>query len=493
MSDFKYMTRDYEGLREDMIKLLKEKLPEYTDTTSLDPGIVLLEIFAHMLDTLSFYIDIVANESFLATAVERENVIQHTKTLGYTMSNATPAKFYLVFELYGVLDTDYIIPKGFRIKTKSSVNEESVYYEMDESLTITSGSLGNEMVEGEYIFKAYVTQGYTISGDYLGYGNDTENQEYVLNYNPVIEDSLEVFVGTGVYNPITGLPVYTKWTRVDNFIDSTPTSEHYTISVDENDNMSVLFGDGVAGLKPSREIMSSYRIGGGVVGNVGANTIVEMEQTLADISTVFNPEEAYVLGVDKESIEEAKIKAVSNIRTLFRAVTLADFEDLAIANLDVSKAKAIWDSVSSTVNIYLLPKVSATFTQPQKDSILAFYDERKLLGVNITVNDPVYIEVSPLIVVKVTTPYIGNTSSIRNELDNMLRNQYFNQGHYDFGQSFITSEIIAGFMSIQGVKSVYLEVEEDEELVPLIEVDVNENEIVVLSSSYSKDTSIIFG
>ena len=48
-----YTSRDYEAYRELMLQKLREKIPEYTDTSQTDAGIVLLECLANGLDILS--------------------------------------------------------------------------------------------------------------------------------------------------------------------------------------------------------------------------------------------------------------------------------------------------------------------------------------------------------------------------------------------------------------------------------------------------------
>jgi hypothetical protein len=61
--------RDYDSFLQAMRALIPEKLPEWTDHESqADFGNVLLQLFAHMGDILSYYQDCVANESFLGTA-----------------------------------------------------------------------------------------------------------------------------------------------------------------------------------------------------------------------------------------------------------------------------------------------------------------------------------------------------------------------------------------------------------------------------------------
>ena len=94
-----YLTLDYEGFRQMMIDRLKERLPEYTDFSETDMGIVLIELTAHGLDILSYYKDRQSLECFLPTARERKNVIMHCKTyFGYNLAGATPAIFVQIFE-----------------------------------------------------------------------------------------------------------------------------------------------------------------------------------------------------------------------------------------------------------------------------------------------------------------------------------------------------------------------------------------------------------
>ena len=43
---FDFSTRDYEGFRNSMIEMLKVKIPEYSDFSQSDVGIVLIELLA---------------------------------------------------------------------------------------------------------------------------------------------------------------------------------------------------------------------------------------------------------------------------------------------------------------------------------------------------------------------------------------------------------------------------------------------------------------
>ena len=129
-----YTTRDYDSFRADMITRLQQKIPEYTDTSPSDFGIVLIELLPHGLDILSYYNDRVAREMFLDTATERDSVVSiATNILGYEVQENTPAQFYQVFEIRP-RDKATLIPKGTLVKTvtENEEQEEVVKYETVE-------------------------------------------------------------------------------------------------------------------------------------------------------------------------------------------------------------------------------------------------------------------------------------------------------------------------------------------------------------------------
>src|SRR3954462_4135412 len=87
-----YMARDYESLLRAMRAQIPAKLPEWQDfANEADFGNVLLELFAHIGDILSYYQDRVANESYLSTARTRRSVIEHLRLIGYQLGTAAPA------------------------------------------------------------------------------------------------------------------------------------------------------------------------------------------------------------------------------------------------------------------------------------------------------------------------------------------------------------------------------------------------------------------
>ena len=115
-----YTSRDYEAFRELLIAKLKEKMPEYTDTSETDAGIIIIEALANGLDIMSLYADIVANDVILTTTQDRKLAVILARCLGYIPYNQTAAKYQQVFVLSEIQEDDIVIPQGKVVKTVES-------------------------------------------------------------------------------------------------------------------------------------------------------------------------------------------------------------------------------------------------------------------------------------------------------------------------------------------------------------------------------------
>src|SRR5215475_2772913 len=125
-----YMARDYDSLLQSMRALIPSKLPEWTDYQSqADFGNVLLQLFAHMGDILSYYQDRVANESFLETAQQRRSVIQHLRLIGYQLSTAAPASATLTLTVPATCTDTITINRGDAFATRPQNGVQPVRFE----------------------------------------------------------------------------------------------------------------------------------------------------------------------------------------------------------------------------------------------------------------------------------------------------------------------------------------------------------------------------
>ena len=80
-----YTSRDYKAIRSMLVGLAKGLLPEWqTVGETGDFGTLLLELYAYSGDVTNYYIDRVASEAFLGTAIRRQSVMYIADMFGYT-------------------------------------------------------------------------------------------------------------------------------------------------------------------------------------------------------------------------------------------------------------------------------------------------------------------------------------------------------------------------------------------------------------------------
>tara|TARA_R110000824_G_scaffold207590_2_gene393076 strand:+ start:1656 stop:3452 length:1797 start_codon:yes stop_codon:yes gene_type:complete len=85
----KYTSRDFETIRNDLVDYAKRYYPDtFKDFSEASFGSLMLDTVAYVGDMLSFYVDYQANESFLDTATERDNIIRIAKEHGYKYQGA---------------------------------------------------------------------------------------------------------------------------------------------------------------------------------------------------------------------------------------------------------------------------------------------------------------------------------------------------------------------------------------------------------------------
>ena len=92
----KYTNRDFNSIRDDLIEYARQYYPDsYRDFNEASFGALMVDAVAYVGDMLSFYLDYQANESFLTTANEYNNIVKHAKALGYKL-DAAPSSYGVV-------------------------------------------------------------------------------------------------------------------------------------------------------------------------------------------------------------------------------------------------------------------------------------------------------------------------------------------------------------------------------------------------------------
>ncbi len=203
-----------------------------------------------------------------------------------------------------------------------------------------------------------------------------------------------------------------RWYEVTDFASSGPSDRHYTL---DNQIGEIRFGpalpqrDGTIrryGSIPEQGaglIMTSYRYGGGIVGNVAANTLRVLKTSVPYIDRVANRRPA-AGGLNAEDLEACKQRVPAYLRSLGRAVTAQDFEYLAreAAPGEIGRVHCLQPPLTARgeIKVLLIPSISRLegFIAPEslnlkedvRQTIQNYLDERRLLSTQLDVIVPAY-------------------------------------------------------------------------------------------------------
>lgn len=462
-----YTNKDYESLLEAMKALARERLPEWTDHSPNDLGILLLELTAYMGDIILYYQDRIANESFLATAQERRSLLHLLRLIGYELQPATAASTDLTLYFTPPADGEdgtVIIHPGAQFATGKGYADEPLIFEYIGPGDVVIDRWSLETVSDDDHRRVYrglpVRHSERRSANPLGSSTGEPNQAFKLEGRPVQLESLQVEVREG--------DSWVRWNRRENLLYHVePNGEvvlshiddrDYYVQYDENGDAWVKFGDGVYGRIPpagTDNIRAEYRVGGGTVGNVRAGAITEIRSDIEHLDAVENPFPA-VGGNDPESLEHARRFAPLKFRSGERAVTLSDY--IALAHSFGGVAKAYAESFGwNTIYLYIAPEAdpaapASLDLQPSPDlrrRLIDYFRDKKMIGTDIRIRPPVVVPID--IQVDATADFnvyqIDIEREIREAVTSLLA-----YGRVDFAANVYLSKVYEAVEAIRGVR-----------------------------------------
>ena len=103
----KLTSRDFDSIKQDLVNYAKVYYPDtYRDFNDASFGAMMFDMVAYVGDILSFYVDYQANESFMDSAIEKENVLKLSKQLGYKQPGAASSTGQCAFFITTPADPD---------------------------------------------------------------------------------------------------------------------------------------------------------------------------------------------------------------------------------------------------------------------------------------------------------------------------------------------------------------------------------------------------
>ena len=326
MMKFDYTNRDYASIREDLLSRASETIPEWTSREATDFGMVFVDLWAYLGDTLHYYLDRVAQEAFLETATQRSSVLALSSLLDYKaegVNNSTTSVYINPAESICTDENPVLIPRYTRMIGKSSYDNSDVVFLTSTPIAINvsgttvpgyvtySKSAGNillRLIEGELYTESYSS-------------TNGSNQQIILNQPNVVSNSITVTVNEGT----NGSSV--SYSQISRLIDATSTDLVYSTRLTSDDYTILTFGNNANGKVPTTNsvITVTYRTSRGAEGNVSANTITYFESLNPNEGADYDgivviPNATKALGgTDPESIEILRKNITASFRSQDRA------------------------------------------------------------------------------------------------------------------------------------------------------------------------------
>ena len=350
---------------------------------------VLLDILAYNTHYNSYYLNMVANESFLDTALLRDSIVSHAKTLGYVpySSSAPKSTVNITIDSANTTPGTLTITRGTGF---SSGLVDGVSYNFvvlnDVSVTKSDTKFYFEDLE--------IYEGVLVNYDYNYSQLSNPKSIFVLPDRNIDTSTITVSVRPNSGN--TSSAVYTKSTDI---LDITSTSSVYFLQEGKNTNYQIYFGDGVLGkaLDDGSVISVSYLVTKGEAANksnafVSNSMIGGMSNIVIDVINVASG------GSTRESVDSIKFGASSQFLTQNRLVTFKDYESYLKKNYPSLDSLSVWGGEDESPPVYgkvfvsLKPKENYFITETEKLRIVnEIIKPKSIVAVTTEIIDPEYL------------------------------------------------------------------------------------------------------
>ena len=268
------------------------------------------------------------------------------------------------------------------------------------------------------------------------------------------------------------------WTPQPTLLDSTPFDGHFVAEVEDDGTAALRFGDGEYGREPDAALSfrAVYRIGNGITGNVGAESLRHVElrpgsSAAGRLLDVRNPLPARA-GLDPETIEEVRRLAPDAFRAeQFRAVTEGDYEKAVKKLPEVSGAAASfrWTGSWYTVFVGVDPVDPADLVVDRTGRMVlsvaierlvrAFITRYRLAGYDLEIRPPRFVPIELDLEVCALPGHFR--TEVGAAVAETLSNRdlpaggrgFFHPSNFTFGDPVYLSQIYASVERVEGVDS----------------------------------------
>ena len=349
---------------------------------------VLLDVLSYNTQYNAYYLNMIANEMFLDSSVQRGSVVSHAKLLNYTPRSAVAPKATVNLTVNQVTTSTLTLPK-FTTFISEAIDDVNYTFVTTDSTTV------NVSANTALFQNIQIAQGIPSSFSFTY--NSTTNPQQIFQIPDTNIDSATLLVTVQESSSNTNFETYSL---VTDYITLSPTSKVYFLQEGMNGNYEIYFGDNILGksLVNNNVVNISYITTNGVSA-FGANSFTITQSVAGFSNTVTNSVTSATQGADKESIESIKFSAPKSFAAQQRAVTKEDYIYLIqnnTSNFPVDSV-SVWGGEENDPPVYgqlfcaIKPSGGFTLTPTQKERIITeVIKPISVLTVVPTIVDPDY-------------------------------------------------------------------------------------------------------
>ena len=332
---------------------------------------VLLDTLAYNTHYNAILAHMLANESFLDSAIKRSSVVSIAKSLGYTPRSRRSSTGYVDF---------YITPPDSYTEITYTLSRDTVFtstidgnsYKFYPSKDVTATRQTFDGVDKFFFDNLELKEGTRISNSFLINANSLSGPITLPNDN-VDTSSIRV----RVQESTTNLTVQT-FLENTSLLDLKSTDKVYFLEEEVHGNYVLRFGDDVFGkkLEVGNVVIIDYIISNGALPNKAKSFTTPSTLTGSGEVKLFSNVRAASGGAEKESIDSIRKTAPIFNQTKERMVTATDYRSLILADNPSVQSASVWGGENNDPPIYgkvfisLDPVEGQIITQEVKDSII---------------------------------------------------------------------------------------------------------------------------
>jgi hypothetical protein len=257
------------------------------------------------------------------------------------------------------------------------------------------------------------------------------------------------------------------WLPKRDLLNSNPAATEFVVEIDTDGTAYLRFGDDLLAERPEAgtKFTATYRVGNGIVGNIGADSLTHVVTNLDGIASVRNPLPAQG-GMDPETIEDVRQHAPAAFRTQERAVTESDYAEVTQRDRRVQRAAATFRWTGSWHTVFLtVDRLGGLLVDTDfKDSIRNSVERYRMAGYDLEADAPLFVSLQIEMHVCAKPDYFRADvqAAILELFSNQIlldgRRGLFHPDNFTFGQTVYLSPLIAAAQAVDGVQSVQVTV-----------------------------------